>query len=210
MEYIISALWLALECVAFFLFASAFLPYRHNSKRTLLTALSICILFLLNQSLTLPALMRRLCALTFGLCLIAFFVSGSFGAAHLHRLAGLYLNSRDGCNCPFWRVYCFKNQFGRTGLEKRNVYRAGDGRKNSVRFPGVACHAAASVSQASSITSQMDVVCQFFPTDKSFYADGVIPDLQRSAGTHTTGGFFLYLSRHSQCGDRLCYFTDRA
>ena len=56
MEYIISALWLALECVAFFLFASAFLPYRHNSKRTLLTALSICILFLLNQSLTLPAL----------------------------------------------------------------------------------------------------------------------------------------------------------
>lgn len=27
MEYIISALWLALECVAFFLFASAFLPY---------------------------------------------------------------------------------------------------------------------------------------------------------------------------------------
>ena len=76
MEYIISALWLALECVAFFLFASAFLPYRHNSKRTLLTALSICILFLLNQSLTLPALMRRLCALTFGLCLIAFLFQG--------------------------------------------------------------------------------------------------------------------------------------
>lgn len=76
MEYIISTLWLALECVAFFLFASAFLPYRHNSKRTLLTALSICILFLLNQSLTLPALMRRLCALTFGLCLIVFLFQG--------------------------------------------------------------------------------------------------------------------------------------
>lgn len=76
MEYIISALWLALECVAFFLFASAFLPYRHNSKRTLLTALSICILFLLNQSLTLPALMRRLCALAFCLCLIVFLFKG--------------------------------------------------------------------------------------------------------------------------------------
>ena len=76
MEYIISTLWLALECVAFFLFASAFLPYRHNSKRTLLTALSICILFLLNQSLTLPALMRRLCALTFGLCLIVILFKG--------------------------------------------------------------------------------------------------------------------------------------
>ena len=76
MEYIISALWLALECVAFFLFASAFLPYRHNSKRTLLTALCVCILFLLNQSLVLPALVRRLCALSFGLCLIVFLFQG--------------------------------------------------------------------------------------------------------------------------------------
>lgn len=32
MEYIISALWLALECVAFFLFASAFLPYRTDGE----------------------------------------------------------------------------------------------------------------------------------------------------------------------------------
>lgn len=79
MEYIISALWLALESVAFFLFASAFLPYRHNTKRTALTAVSICILFLLNQSLTLPTLVRRLCALAFGLCLIVCLFNGRLG-----------------------------------------------------------------------------------------------------------------------------------
>ena len=77
MEYIISALWFALECVAFFLFASAFLPYRYNSKRTILTALCVCVLSLLNQSLPIPSLVHRLCALVFGLCLIVFLFRGS-------------------------------------------------------------------------------------------------------------------------------------
>ena len=76
MEYIISALWFALECVAFFLFASAFLPYRYNSKRTILTALCVCVLSLLNQSLPIPSLVHRLCALVFGLCLIVFLFKG--------------------------------------------------------------------------------------------------------------------------------------
>lgn len=152
MEYIISALWFSLECVAFFLFASAFLPYRYNRRRTILTAFGICVLLLLSQSLPLPALALRLCALVFGLCLIVFFVSGAAGAAHLHRLAGLYSDSCDGCNCSFRSVHSFKNQFGRTRLEKGNVYCASDGWKNSVRFSGVACHAVASVSQDSSIT----------------------------------------------------------
>ena len=76
MEYIISTLWFVLECVAFFLFASAFLPYRYNGKQTILTALCICTLSLLNQSLTIPSLARRLCALAFGLCLIVFLFKG--------------------------------------------------------------------------------------------------------------------------------------
>ena len=76
MEYIISALWFALECVAFFLFASAFLPYRYNRRRTILTAFGICVLLLLSQSLPLPALALRLCALVFGLCLIVFLFQG--------------------------------------------------------------------------------------------------------------------------------------
>lgn len=76
MEYIISALWFALECIAFFLFASAFLPYRYNSKRTILTALCVCVLSLLNQSLPIPSLVHRLCALVFGLCLIVFLFQG--------------------------------------------------------------------------------------------------------------------------------------
>ena len=76
MEYIISALWFSLECVAFFLFASAFLPYRYNRRRTILTAFGICVLLLLSQSLPLPALALRLCALVFGLCLIVFLFQG--------------------------------------------------------------------------------------------------------------------------------------
>lgn len=76
MEYIISALWFALECVAFFLFASAFLPYRYNRRRTILTAFGICVLLLLSQSLPLPALALRLCALVFGRCLIVFLFQG--------------------------------------------------------------------------------------------------------------------------------------
>ena len=152
MEYIISALWFALECVAFFLFASAFLPYRYNRRRTILTAFGICVLLLLSQSLPLPALALRLCALVFGLCLIVFSVSGAAGAASVHRFAGLYPDCGDGCNRPFRRVHGFAHQSGRTGLEKGNVYCASDGWKNSVRFSGVACHAAASVSQDSSIT----------------------------------------------------------
>ena len=76
MEYIISALWFSLECVAFFLFASAFLPYRYNRRRTILTAFGICVLLLLSQSLPLPALALRLCALIFGLCLIVFLFQG--------------------------------------------------------------------------------------------------------------------------------------
>lgn len=76
MEYIISALWFALECVAFFLFASAFLPYRYNRKRTILTALCMCTLLLFSQSFPLPALVLRLCALIFGLCLIVFLFKG--------------------------------------------------------------------------------------------------------------------------------------
>lgn len=76
MEYIISALWFALECVAFFLFASAFLPYRYNRKRTILMALCMCTLLLFSQSFPLPALVLRLCALIFGLCLIVFLFKG--------------------------------------------------------------------------------------------------------------------------------------
>ena len=76
MEYIISALWFSLECVAFFLFASAFLPYRYTRRRTILTAFGICALLLLSQSLPLPALARRLCALVFGLCLSVFLFQG--------------------------------------------------------------------------------------------------------------------------------------
>ena len=76
MEYIISALWFALECVAFFLFASAFLPYRYNRKRTILMALCMCTLLLFSQSFPLPALVLRLCALIFGLCLIVFVFKG--------------------------------------------------------------------------------------------------------------------------------------
>lgn len=76
MEYIISALWFSLECVSFFLFASAFLPYRYNRRRTALTALGICALLLGLQSLPLPALALRLCALAFGLCLIVFLFKG--------------------------------------------------------------------------------------------------------------------------------------
>ena len=76
MEYIISALWFALECVAFFLFASAFLPYRYNCKRTILMALCMCTLLLFSQSFPLPALVLRLCALIFGLCLIVFLFKG--------------------------------------------------------------------------------------------------------------------------------------
>ena len=76
MEYIISALWFALECVAFFLFASAFLPYRYNRKRTILMALCMCTLLLFSQSFPLPALLLRLCALIFGLCLIVFLFKG--------------------------------------------------------------------------------------------------------------------------------------
>lgn len=76
MEYIISALWFALECVAFFLFASAFLPYRYKRKQTILIALCICTLLLFSQSLPLPALVLRLCALIFGLCLIVFLFKG--------------------------------------------------------------------------------------------------------------------------------------
>lgn len=75
MEYIIGALWFALECVAFFLFASAFLPYRYNRKRTILMALCMCTL-LFSQSFPLPALVLRLCALIFGLCLIVFLFKG--------------------------------------------------------------------------------------------------------------------------------------
>lgn len=76
MEYIISALWFALECVAFFLFASAFLPYRYNRKRTILMALCMCTLLLFSQSFPLPALVLQLCALIFGLCLIVFLFKG--------------------------------------------------------------------------------------------------------------------------------------
>ena len=76
MEYIISALWFSLECVSFFLFASAFLPYRYNRRRTALTALGICALLLGLQSLPLPALALRLCALAFGLCLIVLLFRG--------------------------------------------------------------------------------------------------------------------------------------
>lgn len=76
MEYIISALWFALECVAFFLFASAFLSYRYNRKRTILMALCMCTLLLFSQSFPLPALVLRLCALIFGLCLIVFLFKG--------------------------------------------------------------------------------------------------------------------------------------
>lgn len=76
MEYIISALWFALECVAFFLFASAFLPYRYNRKRTILMALCMCTLLLFSQSFPLPALVLRLCALIFCLCLIVFLFKG--------------------------------------------------------------------------------------------------------------------------------------
>ena len=76
MEYIISALWFALECVAFFLFASAFLPYRYNRKRTILMALCMCTILLFSQSFPLPALVLRLCALIFGLCLIVFLFKG--------------------------------------------------------------------------------------------------------------------------------------
>ena len=76
MEYIMSALWFALECVAFFLFASAFLPYRYNRKRTILMALCMCTLLLFSQSFPLPALVLRLCALIFGLCLIVFLFKG--------------------------------------------------------------------------------------------------------------------------------------
>ena len=76
MEYIISALWFALECVAFFLFASAFLPYRYNRRRTILIALCICVLLLFSQSFPLPALVLRLCGLIVGLCLIVFLFKG--------------------------------------------------------------------------------------------------------------------------------------
>ena len=76
MQYIISALWFSLECIAFFLFASAFLPYRYNRSRTALTALGICALLLGLQSLPLPALALRLCALAAGLCLIAVLFQG--------------------------------------------------------------------------------------------------------------------------------------
>ena len=76
MEYIISALWFALECVAFFLFASAFLPYRYNRKRTILMAICIFTLLLFSQIFPLPALVLSLFALIFGICLIVFLFKG--------------------------------------------------------------------------------------------------------------------------------------
>ena len=146
MEYIISALWFSLECVAFFLFASAFLPYRYNRRRTILTAFGICVLLLLSQSLPLPALALRLCALVFGLCLIVFLFQGRLAQRlFIGLLDYILIAAMDA-------IHGFAHQSGRAGMEKGNVYCASDGWKNSVRFSGVACHAAASVSQDSSIT----------------------------------------------------------
>lgn len=79
MEYIISALWLLLETFALILFASAFFPYRHKFFQSFLIAICICGIFLLNQYLTLPALVRRLCAVTLAICLVAFLFKGRLG-----------------------------------------------------------------------------------------------------------------------------------
>ena len=132
--------------------------------------------FIKSKSCITGACAQAVCAFLWAL-FDRLFVSGAFGAAHLHRLAGLYSDSRDGCNCSFWSVHSFKNQSGRTGLEKGNVYRAGNCRENLICFPGMAYHATASVSQTPSIASQMDAACQPVSIDKSIYADGVIPDL---------------------------------
>jgi hypothetical protein len=177
MEYIISTLWFVLECVAFFLFASAFLPYRYNGKQTILTALCICTLSLLNQSLTIPSLARRLCALAFGLCLIVFLFKGRLEQRIFIGLLDYIMIAAMDAIILFLCVNCFRSQSGRTGLEKRNVYRAGDSWKNPVRFSGVAYHTITSISSNSPIAPQMDAACQLLSIDKPFYADSVIPDL---------------------------------
>lgn len=79
MEYIISALWLALESIAFVLFASAFLTYRHRFYRSFLFSLFICSIFLLLQSFSLPSFAQRLCAMALSICLVTCLFKGKWG-----------------------------------------------------------------------------------------------------------------------------------
>ena len=177
MEYIISTLWFVLECVAFFLFASAFLPYRYNGKQTILTALCICTLSLLNQSLTIPSLARRLCALAFGLCLIVFLFKGRLEQRiFIGLLDYIMIAAMDAII-----LFCASTVLGVSLDElvwKKGMYTVlvTAGKILSV-FSGVAYHTITSISSNSPIAPQMDAACQLLSIDKPFYADSVIPDL---------------------------------
>ena len=192
MEYIISALWFSLECVAFFLFASAFLPYRYNRRRTILTAFGICVLLLLSQSLPLPALALRLCALVFGLCLIVFLFQGRLAQRLFIGLLDYILIAAMDAIVLFGAPTVLRISLDEL-VWKKGMYTV-----------LVTAGKILSVSKAPSAAPAMDAACRHLPADKSFDADGDVPALQRRAGAYAAGGVVLPLSRHCQCGNRLC------
>lgn len=118
MEYIISALWFALECVAFFLIRICLFTVSVQSQAN--DSNGVWDLRFVAAESESP--IAGACASAVRACLWSlsdrFSVSGAAGAASVHRFAGLYPDCGDGCNRPFRRVHGFAHQSGRTGLEK--------------------------------------------------------------------------------------------